>query len=190
MSEITNVYFYGECEDFYCSISSGQRETAYLMDGKSGDVTDFALLSLNLSEARATTILKLSVLIDGAEEEKEVEINSLSSAYLVDLERALTGKENISIVFEGKTLQLSALSNNFEIDSNKALEIAADQLEEKILLKKKYNNLNAEGYLRILDKNANDFDSVFWCYTVLNIDNESYSIIISTVDGSVLAKSE
>jgi len=44
--------------------------------------------------------------------------------------------------------------------------------------------------LKVLDKKANNFDNLFWCFTLLTNKNESYSVIISTVDGSVLAKTK
>lgn len=190
MSEWTKVYYFGENEDFYCSLSSGLREDNYLLNGTSEKKVDFALLTLNLTENSTAKILKVKVKIDGMESEKEMELNNLNNSYMLDLEQQLKGTENIEITYDGKSLILQNLSKDFVVDGNKALEIAAKELEEKILLKKTYNKLNAECYLRVLDKKANDFDGIFWCFTVLNCDNENYSIIISTVDGSILAKSK
>ena len=109
---------------------------------------------------------------------------------MVDLERKLSGNEIVEVVYKDSAMTLSNLSQAFEINATEAIEIARDQLRDKIVLKKNYRGLNAECYLRILDKKANNFDGIFWCFTVLNIDNESYSIIISTENGAVLAKSE
>lgn len=189
MSELTEVYYYQEGENFYCSISSGVREEDYLMDGHSGECVDFSLLAINLAEVRASKIIKVNVTVDGVTQEVEAEINSLKSSYLYDFEIKFTGKEQISVEFEGETLKLEPISNNFQISSDEALQIASVELEDKILLKKQFNNLNAEGYLRVLDKRANNFNGVFWCYTLLNKDGSSFSVIISTQDGSILAKS-
>lgn len=190
MSEMTKVYYFGENEDFYCSLSSGQREKEYSMDGKHRGEENFALLSLNLSESISSQLVKATVIIDGQSSEVELEINSISSAYLVDLERELSGSETIEVVYDGQSLILENLSKDFAVNYQQALDIACSEMEDKIVEKRSFNNLNAECYLRVLDKKANDFDNVFWCFSVLNCDNENYSIIISTVDGSVLAKSE
>lgn len=190
MSELTKVYYFGENDNFYCSLSSGQRESEYLMNGKSEESVDFSLLSLNLANPISAKAIKVDVTIDGQTNQAELEINSLNSAYLVDLEKELTGEEQISITYEGETLKMECLSKNFAVDYEKALNIASVEMEDKINLKKTYNSLNAECYLRVLDKKANNFDGTFWCFTVLNVDNENYSIIISTEDGSILAKSE
>ena len=190
MSELTKVYFYGENDNFYCTLSSGERENEYLMNGISEDNVDFALLTLNLTNPISAQVVKVDVTIDGQTSQVELEINSLNSAYMVDLEKELTGEEEISVTYEGETLNMECLSKNFAVDYKQALNIASAEMEDKINLKKTYNSLNAECYLRVLDKKANNFDGTFWCFTVLNVDNENYSIIISTEDGSILAKSE
>lgn len=190
MSEWTKVYYFGENESFYCSLSSGLREKNYLLNGTSEKKVDFALLTLNLNESSNQKILKVVVKIDGIESEKEMELNNLNNSYMLDLETAFSGNENVEVSYGGKTLVLENQSKDFAVGFEKALEIATRELEDKILLKKSFNKLNAECYLRVLDKKANDFDGVFWCFTVLNNANENYSIVISTVDGAILAKSK
>lgn len=189
MSELTKVYYWGENNEFYCSLSSGEREEDYAMDGKHKGSAKFALLSFNLMQPISSSVVKLTVIVDGEEFEVEAEINSLKSSYLVDLERELDGDETVEVIYQGKSLGLDNLSNQFQVDYQEAIEIACKKFEDKIFSKKQFNNLNAECYLRILDKKANNFDGVFWCFTVLNVDNENYSIIISTADGSILAQS-
>lgn len=188
MSEQTDVYYFGENDKFYCSISSGKREETYLMDGRSGKNVDFALVRFDLSTPRANKILKAKVSIDEVEKEVELEINSLEREYLCDLCQHLSGAEKISIEFEGQKQDLQNLSKDFSVDSEKALEIASKEMSDNILKVKSYNVLNAECYLSVMDKKANNFDQIYWCFTVLNVNNESFSIIISTKDGSVLAK--
>lgn len=189
LSECTKVYYFGETEDFYCSLSSGMREDVYLLNGVSEKPVGFALMSFNFFESSPRQIVKLKVKINGEESEQELQINGVNSAYLVDLERELDGSEEIKINFEGQTLKLENISKNFTIGYQEALKIASEELSDKITAKKKLGKLNAECYLRVLDKNANNMDEQFWGFTVLNVDNESYSIVISTVDGSILAKS-
>ncbi len=188
MSEQTDVYYFGENDKFYCSISSGKREETYLMDGRSGKNVDFALVRFDLSTPRTNKILKAKVSIDEVEKDVELEINSLESEYLCDLCQHLSGAEKISIEFEGQKQDLQNLSKDFSVDSEKALEIASKEMGDNILKVKSYNVLNAECYLSVMDKKANNFDQIYWCFTVLNVNNESFSIIISTKDGSVLAK--
>lgn len=190
MSELTKVYYMAENNDFYCTLSSGVREKNYLMNGESGEVTDFALLTIVPNQNVSGSLIKAHVKIDGVESEVELEINGLNHNFMVDLEKAFSGNEVVEVTYEGVGLVLENVSNDFSVDYNKAIEIACKEMNEQIVAKKKFSNLNAECYLRVLDKKANQFDSVFWCFTVLNVDNESYSIVLSAEDGTVLAKSE
>lgn len=190
LSEATNVYYLGENDVFYCTLSSGEREDPYLMNGVSESKKDFSLLNITPIENTSNKVIHATIKIDGQQNDVELEINGLNTIYMVDLERKLSGNEIVEVVYKDSAMTLSNLSQAFEINATEAIEIARDQLRDKIVLKKNYRGLNAECYLRILDKKANNFDGIFWCFTVLNIDNESYSIIISTENGDVLAKSE
>ena len=189
MSELTKVYYMAENENFYCTLASGVREQNYLMNGESGEVVDFALLTIVPNNDVKGVVVKAKVKIDGVEEDVELEVNGLNHNFMVDLEKQLTGDEVVEVVYCGEVLCLENVSQAFEIDYKRALEIASEKLKDAIVAKQKFSKLNAECYLRVLDKKANQFDNVFWCFTVLNIDNESFSIIISTVDGSILAES-
>ncbi len=190
MSEWTTVYYYGEGENYYASMSSGTREGEYLLNGKSEKKVDYALLSLKPSESMSAKVIKVKLTIGEEETEQELEINGLNGCYMVDLEKKLSGEENIKISYGGKEVALSNLSKDFAIDDKKAIEIGTTELEEKILACKSGRKLNAECYLRVMDKQANNFEEVFWVFTVINVKNENFSVIISTADGKVLAKND
>ncbi len=187
MSEWTKVYYYGAGETFYVTMSSGVRESTYLVNGKSEESVDFALLSIVLSENDGQ-VIRATVSVDGEESSQELEINGLNSAYMVDLEIELSGDEEIVVTYNGESVTLNNLSKDFAVDDERAIEIASIELEEEITALKSGVTLNAECYLRVLDKQANNFEEVFWCFTVVNTNGESSSVIISTSDGSVLAK--
>ena len=189
MAEVTSVYYYGESEDCYATLSVGEREEEYLLDGSCGQLTEFALLVLAFHNTVQQNAIKAKVLIDNVGVEVELELNANNGKFMCDLERKLTGEEVVAIEFDEKHFALDAISNDFLIDSNKAIEIACQEFEGLIQSITKSNKLLGEGYLRILDKKANNFDGVFWCFTLLDRSGNSWSVIISTEDGSILAKS-
>lgn len=189
MSERTNYFYFGENEEFYATLAIGAREEEYIMNGKSGDVVDFSLLSIVFDDDISKNAISVSVDIDGEKFDCEAECNPMSGAFMVDLEKQMSGNENVSISYDGVSLVLNNLSNEFGVDSSNAIEIGCGELSEKIDNSKNYAVLDAECYLKILDKKANNFDEFFWCFSILTVSGENYSVIISTVDGSVLAKS-
>lgn len=189
LSEYTQIYYFGENENFYSTLSIGKRESDYLMNGKSGNCVDFSLLCVHLEQSVSSQTIVVTLKVNGEESQKELELNTLNDVYMIDLETIFTADENIEIKYNDSQIKLNPLSSDFSVDYKKAIKIASKELEDKILLKKSFSSLNAECYLRVLDKKANNFDGMFWCFTVLNVSNESYSVIISTENGSILAKS-
>lgn len=219
LSEWTSVYFYGESGfgngsssggtsgstssgtssgntsgtsggGFYASISSGVREEDYKMDGRSGKKVDFALLCVRpAQENNATQKISGSLTIDGTALPVVLELNPFNGFYMLDLERRLSGQEQVSFAYAGQTIALQCESNSFAVNDLDAIRIAAENLSDKILECRRGNNLGAECYLRVLDRRTNQLDSTFWCLTVVTEQNKTYSIVISAKDGSVLAKS-
>lgn len=188
MSERTDVYYYAQCDGYDISIASGQREEPYLLNGQSEKKVDFALLCINLSTSSSARIIKATVSIDGQETACELEITGLNSGYMADLQQRLTGDEKISVTYAGKESELKNISKDFAINSDKAIEIGANALAGEIDKLRNGNKLNAECYLTVVDKNSNELDGTFWCFNVVNVNGESFSAIISTQDGKVLAK--
>lgn len=189
MSETVDVYFFGETPEVYGTISSGERELDYCVDGRSGEVTDYSLFSINFYNEVFGAVIKVNLTIDGVTSEVEMELNTLNNTYMTDLGEKLSGEEEISVEYMGENFEMENVSKDFAVGADEAIEIASNELSDAILRAKKYSNLNAECYLRVMDKRMNNFQDMFWCFTVVNVNGENFSIIISTVDGSVLAKS-
>lgn len=191
MSEWTKVYYYAEGQNFCASLSSGLREKEYIMNGKAGENVDFALLTITPTKTVAKSYIKADITINDVKlENQELDLNASNGGFMIDLEQFLNGDEQVVVSYAGETLSLENLSKSFEIDHKKALEIATEELADKILLCRKGVNLNAECYLRVLDKKLNSLDGTFWCFSVVNINGDMFSIVISTLDGTILAKSE
>ncbi len=190
MSEKTEVYFFGEGNKFYSTLSSGQREEAYLMNGKSEKKVDFALLTVNFFNEVFGNVISVKFSVGEDVQTLSLELNPINSTYMIDLEKKFVGDEVISVEYNGDKIQLANVSKAFGVGADKAIEIASKELSKEITKQKKGSALNAECYLRVLDKRANNFQDMFWVFTVVNTKNETYSVVISTVDGSVLSKSE
>ena len=190
MAEITKTFYFGENKTLYATLSSGQRENEYLLNGKAEPLVDFALLSVTFFEEAVANVITVEVSVNETKQTIELELNRMSGAYMADLERFFTGEETIIVEYNGEQLQLNNLSKDFKVQWKEALEIAVEQLQSEITKEKEYANLNAECYLKVLDKRANNFEEFFWCFTILNVKNESFSVVISTTDGSVLAKTK
>lgn len=185
MSEITEDYYFFENQDFSLSVSVGERENPYLIDGIHHATVDFSLIILkdkNLSLTSNTLACK--VFIDKVESEIILEYNPISNAYMADLGYTINKGEELEFEIKGARFACPLISQDFTISSKEALMVSIDQFKELLERNISNNNLNGECYLKILWLKGED---LFWCFTFVGRDYKSYNLIISIRDGSILA---
>lgn len=189
MSERTNVYFWGQNETMCASLAVGEREKNYCMDGESGENTAFSLLTISFLKENDLLSINVTILIDENQFEQEVEYIPTVASFVCDLQKNISGSEKIEIKYEKNAILLENLSKNFGVDSNKAIELGCKEFEKEIGEIRKGSRLLGECYLKILDKKKNNFEEFFWCFTLIDINGNNFSVVVSTVDGKTLAKS-
>ena len=186
MSEITEVYFYGECNDYKVSLSSGQREEPYVYDGVSKESCKFALINMELSSSRDKESVTFT--INGEANTVVVEYNPITSTYMADLEKVVEKESVISVKYGNTEISLNQSSNNFAVDYNKAIEIGVNEFNEEIISLVQKDELKAECYLKVLDKLTNSYEEPFWCFTVVDQKGNHLNCIIDVTTGEVLAR--
>lgn len=182
MSEITTLYFEGKNENFSSSISVGEREKVYIIDGKSGENTDFSLISLKFSSPISDQQIIVEMSVNDKKEDVILYFNPLSNVYINDLGYALNAGDNLSLSYEGSTIEF--VLQNFEIDYNQALTIAKDELKNEIKSNLKNGKLCGECYLKVLV--SSDNDSKFWLFTLVNLEEENINILIDVHSGQII----
>ena len=190
MSEITKEFYFGENDSFYATLSVGERESTYLYNGQSTESVDFALLTLTFKSGSSDSTLEV-VLNDGTNSyDVELLADDMSVGFMADVVNLFDFGETFTLNYEDLSVELTRISDEFGIDYQEALNIACENLKEELESQKSYNNFNAECYLRVLREKENSFDNLYWCFTCLDYEGESFSVVFSTVDGKILAKSE
>lgn len=181
MSEITQNYFYGENDDFCLSLSVGKREEPYLLDGVSQNKVDFSLIIFkDKTNLLNKTLIEAQIIIDGKVEDVLLQFNPFSNSYMYDLGYKVDGE--IEFEFNEQKIKLDKI--NFDIDEQKAVEISCKTFENLIENYKNNGKLFAECYLKVLgDKQG----GLYWCFTLVGRDNKSFNLILSTIDGKVVA---
>lgn len=186
MSEITESYFYGECDAFKVSISSGTREDPYVYDGVCKESCVFALVNMDLPSSRDKESVTFT--INGESSSVIVEYNHVTSTYMADLEKSIAGDSVISVKYGNTEIALNQSSNNFSIDYGKAIEIGVNEFREEIVSLVQKDELKAECYLKVLDKLTNSYEDPFWCFTIVDQKGNHLNCIIDITTGEVLAR--
>lgn len=186
MSEITNAYFYGKCDEFEISLSSGRREEPYVYDGKNGETCDFALVIMDLNSEKDKEIVVFS--INSNAFSSVLEYNAITGTFMADLEREISENDNISVKFGNSQINLICQSKDFQVDENKAIEIGVNEFFEDFKNMIEKQELKAECYLKILDNLSNGFEKSFWCFAIVDTNGNHFNVIIDTNSGDILAK--
>ena len=184
MSERCDVYFYSDNDDFNVSIASGQREESYIYDGKSQPKVDFALLVAEIDSSESEMC---QVSIDGEQSQVLLEFNYRTGKHMADLQKKLTGQEQIQVTYLDKTANMECKSKDFAVSSDKAIELGCQHLKDFIEPLCDGNNFKGECYLRVMDKLTGEENGTVWLFSVLSSDCKIANVIISTSQPQVLA---
>lgn len=186
MSEITECYFYGKCDDFEITISGGQREEPYVYDGISNEKCDFSLVNAtaNCSGDKVAFVFT----INDESFNAVLEMNMMTGTYMTDIEKSLCENDVICVKYKNTQIQLECLSSTFNIGYEKALEIATTEFSEEITNLISEDKFQGECYLKVLDKLTNNFDDRFWCFSICDRKGQHLNCIISTENGEIIAK--
>lgn len=188
MSEITNIYFAGRNGGDRASISIGEREEPYILDGVHQPTCEFSLIVLMLENQQDEDFLTATLSVNGEEKSIEMEYNPIAHAFMYDLGYNLKDKDDIKLTYGNKIISFSNESENFAIDSIEAIEIAKKRLIDEISDLTQNGKFEGECYLKVLGESGSDFKELFWAFTIVDKDGENYNIIISAKDGTVLAE--
>ncbi len=186
MSEITYTYFYGKCDEFEISISSGEREEPYIYDGRNEEKCDFGLVVAKLNSKAEKESMVFS--INGDASSGLLEYNLMTGTYMLDIERQFSQDDVISVKYGNTQITLDCLSKDFVVDYNSAIQIGVQEFSEEISSMIQKEELKAECYLKILDNLSNGFETRFWCFSIVNIEGEHLNCIIDVETGEITAR--
>ena len=181
ISEITFTYFKGQdssSSNVYASISVGEREEPYKMDGKHRKNVDFALINLILDDVSQNEVMA-TIDIDGTASEIMLEFNPRTSSYMADLGYAISGDSVVNLKVDNYSIDFSNISKDFKVDYNKALEIGEKLLSENIA-NFSSSNFDGEIYLKLFTMEGSDV--LYWIYTAVYENGVTYNFAINVND--------
>lgn len=181
ISEITFTYFKGQdssSSSVYASISVGEREEPYKMDGKHRKNVDFALINLILDDVSQNKVMA-TIDIDGTASEVVLEFNPRTSSYMADLGYAISGDSVVNLKVDNYSIDFSNISKDFKVDYNKALEIGEKMLSENVA-NFSSSNFDGEIYLKLFTMEGSDV--LYWIYTAVYENGVTYNFAINVND--------
>lgn len=187
-SEITKIYFQATGEKSIGSICVGQREEPYCIDGSHSKNCDFSLITLKFNEFLNENSINVNLKINDVTSNFELELNPINNTYMGDLGYLLKESDVIVISYKDFLFSFENITDTFNINYKQATEIAIEQFGEELNQFYSKGNFVGECYLKVLTKDSENENNLFWIFTVVGENKVTKNIIISVKDGSILIK--
>lgn len=200
MSDERTTLFVGQTDALHASFTSGTREEPYEQDGKKGQMLAFGIVKARLFPTSQQQTLPFTLTQGETTLSGTLEKSPYEDAYYHDIEQQINLEDWVLTIQITQTEQtsttLACISNTWQIDSGKAIELATKRMEELHafsigFLHKKIFNISAnqlEGRLVILSNDTPLLSHHFWHFSLLNKTKDVFSCVIDPLSGQILAQ--
>ena len=183
LSEVTKVYYQGVAGQVEGSISVGQREEPYKIDGKSQKLEDFSLFILDFNQQMEDETIDVKLSVNGVESDFQLFLNPVNHYYMNDLGYSLGQNDEVILTYQDIVVNFYNVSDSFNIDWSEALDIAEENLNLQSLYKD--GDFKGECYLKILTEQNDNFQDLFWYFSAVSENGDVMDIVISTDVGEI-----
>ena len=183
LSEVTKVYYQGVAGQVEGSISIGQREEPYKIDGKSQKLEDFSLFILDFNQQMEDETIDVKLSVNGVESDFQLYLNPVNHYYMNDLGYSLGQNDEVILTYQDIVVNFYNVSDSFNIDWSEALDIAEENLNLQSLYKD--GDFKGECYLKILTEQNDNFQDLFWYFSAVSENGDVMDIVISTDAGEI-----
>lgn len=183
LSEVTKVYYQGVAGQVEGSISVGQREEPYKIDGKSQKLEDFSLFILDFNQQMEDETIDVKLSVNGVESDFQLFLNPVNHYYMNDLGYSLRQNDEVILTYQDIVVNFYNVSDSFNIDWSEALDIAEENLNLQSLYKD--GDFKGECYLKILTEQNDNFQDLFWYFSAVSGNGDVMDIVISTDTGEI-----
>ncbi len=177
ISEKTEIYFFARSGGEIGSISVGKREENYIINGNHTKNVDFSLVILRFNNVFDKEI-EAEINVNNKTDKITLELNPLNSTYMTDLGYALKESDIITINYGDYNFEFENISKDFNVDSEKAIELGQKHLEDVVSDLTNRNSFDGECYLKIMTKD----DKLYWVFTIVDTKSNEYNLIINVMD--------
>lgn len=183
LSEVTKVYYQGVTGQVEGSISVGQREKPYKIDGKSQKLEDFSLFILDFNQQMEDETIDVKLSVNGVESDFQLFLNPVNHYYMNDLGYSLGQNDEVILTYQDIVVNFYNVSDSFNIDWSEALDIAEENLNLQSFYKD--GDFKGECYLKILTEQNDNFQDLFWYFSAVSENGDVMDIVISTDAGEI-----
>lgn len=187
--------FIAQDEVYTVSLSSGMREENYNFDGVKNNMTEFGIVTIaRLDSAPMGNFdYNYTIKVDDQTFTGKLEKSEVENSYIADIEKRVNDSSSVSvqIVFGSTSFnkEMTNISSKFEVNSNKAIEIANQTLKKDIKQLTSDKNNKIEAVMKIVkDSSSADPCNYYWYVGVVSTNGEILGVLVDSSNGQIIAK--
>ena len=192
--EIRNNLFAGQDETFYTTVCTGEREQEYALDGVVNEMVPFGIVTIARldNEMLKKDQYPFTLVINGENVTGSLEKSPYDNTYSADIEQVIADDAEVSIqlALDGVNVNqsLTNVSSTFDVDKDKAIEIACNELSDSIrMLSKEKDNLS-EAFIKILKDYSGEGNRYYWYIGIISPEGKTSGVLIDSATGDVVSK--
>lgn len=193
ISEERQNLFVGENDLVYSTFMSGLREEDYVLDGLSGNLVEFGVISFYVKNFNDMYLQNPSYAldIDGEIFEGELLRNPYDFTFVADIKKLITNDAKITVTLTSSKIntafELVCVSKDWVINCEDAKELGYKALKSTLKVNSTSNQLSGEVYVKILYDTSKLNNEFFWCVTVIFENGKESSVVLDNATGKVLS---
>ena len=181
LSELRDELMVAKTDRATVTLCSGIREDPFEIDGRSGNKTDFTVLTAVISDLGDDAIVNYKLTAGEKIYEGTLTRHPFKSSYSAELGERVKGSA---------VATLSCGEYSDEISADEALKIAEKRLKSRVDGMTDKNALNAEVYVRYLENPISSAGGYYWYVAFCPQKYEVYAVLIDPITREITAVRE
>ena len=192
LSELRDELMVAKTERMTVTLCSGTRENPFEIDGKSGDKTDFTVLTAIFSGLSDNAEMSYRLVANDRTYEGQLSKHPFKNSYSIELDERIKGAATATITSGdfSETIDMKSVFTGEEISADDALVIAEKRLKTRIDGMKEGKTLNAEVYVRYIENPISSAGGYYWYVAFCPEKYEVYAVLIDPITREITAVRE
>lgn len=184
VSEYRDNYYVGSGNSFSVEAMTGFREAPFVIDGVSGDKSDFCLVTVKPKNFDPTREYGYKLTLNGSEYEGDLVKHPFENTYSFEIP-VRADADSFIVEIDGEQIELNTIKTENYISPEKAFEIAKKRLSDcKILAGRN------EIYVRLIANPVNATGGYFWYVAFVNENKDTAAVLIHPESMEIIAVRE
>ena len=192
VSEYRNSVLVGKNERFSAEIISGYRENPFEIDGKSGEKSDYTLITITPSRAMSDKTLSVSLSADGKKTEGNAVRHPYKDSYSFEFMSKTECQSAVLTVSDGNSdceIELSCVRKEGEISGYDAMKATLNELSESLAPYMSDGKFNGEIFIRYVSNPIGDDGKYYWYVSFVPevAPDKTIASLVDVVSGRITA---